>query len=489
MGRIKFGTEGWRGIIADDFTFENVRRVSTAVALYLREKGFSQVAVAFDRRFLSDRFAKVSAQTLSEAGIDVALSDRSLPTPAASLYAYRNEMGGSVVITASHNPYFYNGFKFKPHYGGTATDDIVADIVKYIAPNNQSTLSKNSLQKGCIEERDMLNPHLEEIAGKVDRKAIEEAGKVMKGALIFDSMHGVTAGLFKKLIEEKLRVKELHVEEIRENEDPLFDRGAPEPIPKYMKPLQKAVVSKKVKLGLTSDGDGDRFAAVSEKGIVLTTHELFPLLLLHLIKHKTPEFKKLGLNKVVKTVSSPLYLDLIARDHSLKTITVPVGFKFITEQFLKGGVLIGGEESGGVGYHFYIPERDGLLSNLLLVEYIGMSGKTLQELLEELWRNYGKYLYSRRDLHLEKEFEKEELYEKLNSLNIEKINLGKDHYEVESIDTTDGVKFIFSRGKGWILFRASGTEPLVRVYSETLNGEYLEDVLDWGENIVKKLIQ
>ncbi len=488
MRNIKFGTEGWRGVIADEFTFENVILVSKAVAGYLKEKGFSTVAVAYDRRFLSDKFAETSARVLAENGINVVLSQSSAPTPAASLYAREHNLGGSVVITASHNPYYYNGFKFKPHYGGTATDDIVAEIVKHLESTEvSSTAFGGASARAEIEKMDIVTPHLEKVASLVEKEALKEAARVLKSSVIFDSMHGATASLFRKVVKEVLDIRELKVMEIRENEDPLFERGAPEPIPKFMKPLSEAVLKEEAKVGLTCDGDGDRFAAVMEDGTPLTTHELFPILLLHIIKQKTPDYLEKGLNRVVKTVSSPMYVDFIAQENSLEVLTVPVGFKFITEQFLKGGVLMGGEESGGLGYHFYIPERDGLLSNLLLLEAIGSEGKTLKQLLEQLWKDYGRYDYGRIDMHLRKRFDKKAFYEALEELNVEEVQAGDFLFKVDRIDKTDGVKFFFTDRKGWILFRASGTEPLVRVYSETLNGEGLKELLEWGMKLVKKL--
>lgn len=456
---IKFGTEGWRAVIADEFTFSNVEKVSQAVASYLKEEfpEGSKVVVGYDRRFLSEQFALRAAKVLASNGFKVLYSKTAGPTPMFSFATVDNKAVGAIVITASHNPYYYNGFKFKPHYGGTALDSISQKIASKIGEEAKIEPSAK------VEETDFVPRYVERLRSLVNLDIL----KKYKAKLVFDPMHGAAAGIIHKLLEGT----SVEVEEIRSNRDPLFGGGNPEPIHRFLQPLKEAV-EKGADLGLATDGDGDRIGGITRNGIWMWPQVIFPIIVEHFVKNRQRR------GKIVKTISASIYIDLIAKKYDLELDVVPVGFKFITEKMLAGGVLIGGEESGGIGIENHIPERDGLLSTLLLLEALAWEGLSMDEALEKLYREYGYYYYDRIDI--ECEIEKETLYKAIKEKYKEFVDL-----EIEYIDTLDGVKLVFKDNQGWLLFRRSGTEPVLRIYCEATSKEKTEEILQRANEWVR----
>lgn len=450
---IKFGTDGWRGVIGDTFTFENVRRVALAHARVLADKGAKRVVVGYDRRFLSEAFATQVAGVFKEEGFEVFLSEKECTTPMVSFAVRYMGFDGGVMITASHNPPQYNGYKIKESSGGAATTEFIREVEEHL---EKITNVKPPPTTG-IERIDIEKTYINVVRQKVNMELLKEYPLLV----VHDPMYGSSAGLLEKV----LAGTEVSVVSIRHRHDPLFGGHAPEPVEKYLSPLMEKVRSIGAHLGVANDGDGDRLALVDEKGSFVNTQLVYVLLLLHLVKDKG---MKDGV--VVKTVSTTQLVDVVCAKEGLKLIEVPVGFKHINEIMQREKVLMGGEESGGFGLTHFLPERDGIFSALNIVEMLLERGKSLSDVVQDVWREYGRTYYGRIDLHVD-----EKTKEKLkNLLQNPPEKVGR--FSVSHVSTLDGLKLFF-QGGGWLLMRASGTEPLIRVYGEMNTQEDLQQLL------------
>ena len=461
MSTIKFGTDGWRGVIADDYTFENVRKVACAIARYVvrAEKPGAGVLVGYDTRYGSERFARAAAEAVSMAGMPVWVAEKACPSPALSLLVRQRGAAGGIMITASHNPYKWNGMKFKASYGSSALPSIVAQVEKELAVVLADGLPPLPAQPDQIHTLDILSPYVETIEKLVDWERIRAA----KFRFVVDPMHGAARGLLRGLM-----VKNgVACDEIRGTRDPLFGGVNPEPIEPHVEALRQAVLAGKYDAGLCADGDGDRIGAMDRDGTFITPHQIFSILLWHLAGTR-------GISgDVAKTFSSTKMLDKIAEKFGRKIFETPIGFKYICELMLERDILLGGEESGGIGTKLYLPERDATVMALLLVEVMAWHGKTLGELVAQLEEEFGEHHYGRIDLEL-KPGQKERAIEHFGNAKMKTLL----EWGVARRENLDGIK-LYLDDLGWVMLRASGTEPMLRVYSETRSPAATRKILDY----------
>ena len=467
--KIKFGTDGWRGVIADDFTFDNVRIVAQAIADYLKEEATGgrrrEVVVGYDNRFLAEKYASLIAEVLSGNGIKVILSDKSVPSPCVSFAIVERKWDGGVMVTASHNPPQFCGIKFKAPYGGSATEEITRKIEKNLYRSKVS----DSINPELITEEDLVPSYLAGLKSFVDFDLVKDTGL----KIIADSMHGVG----NSYIEEILKRTSCNVFTLHAGRDPLFGGVNPEPIGENLGELKKKVEEIDADIGLATDGDADRIGVVDDEGNYLTPHQVFPLLLLYFVKEKGEK------GKIVQTISLGYLSERIAKKCALEFQEVPVGFKNVANLMLKENIFIGGEESGGYGYQGYIPERDGLLSSLFFVEMLARTKKKLSTLLKEIEEEFGKSFYKRADFELantrweglEKKQFVQELYKRAPKKLLD--------IPVKEIKTYDGIEYILE-DDSWLLLRPSGTEPVLRVYAETDEPGKTEKLLAIGKEIL-----
>jgi phosphomannomutase len=468
MTQIKFGTDGWRGIIADDFTFENVRRVAGAIASYVlkHEDPARGVIVGYDTRFASQHAARAAAEVIASAGIPVTLANDYVPTPAISLAVKNRGAAGGVVVTSSHNPWNWNGVKFKAKFGGSATPAIMKVIEEEVGAG---AMPKG--QTASIEEADLKRPYIDAVCKFVNLDLIAKAN--FKFAV--DSMFGSGRGILAKIFGDR----GVQYVAIRQELNPLFPGINPEPILPHVAELQKTVVQEKCHAGLATDGDADRIGAVAEDGSFVDSHKIICVLLRWLLERK----KWPG--EVVRAFNTTRMIDRIAAKHGRKLNECSIGFKYIADLMMEREILIGGEESGGIGYSRYLPERDGVLNALLLANVMAEEGKPLGQLVADLQRDYGAHYYGRRDMHIAEDI-KQGAIRRAKADGTKKLG----SYSVIKKEGLDGVKFFLeapSNGNGaepWILFRASGTEPLLRVYAEAASPELVNDILSTAETFV-----
>ena len=459
MNSIKFGTDGWRGVIADDFTFASAQTVAEAISRYVvrAEDPRRGVIVGYDHRYASDWVARQVAETLSSAGTPVWLADRPCPTPAVSYLVRSRGAAGGLVVTASHNPYHWNGIKYKASYGSSALPSIVAQIENQLQVVQSAQLPPLPPRPELIQPIDPRKPYLDALERLVDWDSIRKANF----RFVFDPMHGSAAGLLTEL----LRGNGVECSEIRGTRDPRFGGAHPEPIEPHIAPLQQAVVAGKFDAGFAADGDGDRIGAVDRSGVFVNPHQIFALLVWHLAgTRKLP-------GEIAKTFSVTKLIDKLAAKLERKLHEVPVGFKYICELMLEQNILIGGEESGGIGTSLYLPERDSTVSALLLAELMSWHGKTLVELLDQLQQEFGEHHYGRVDLEVTVA-QKEKAVRWFADSSCNKVL----DWPVVQREDMDGVKLYLDE-VGWVMVRASGTENLLRVYAETNRGETTRKVL------------
>src|SRR5437016_1148229 len=381
--QIKFGTDGWRGVIADDFTFENVRLAAAAIASYVlkNEDPSRGLVIAYDTRFGSQRFAQLVAETVAAAGIPVGLAHESTPTPALSYAVKHLGTAGGVVITSSHNPWNWNGVKFKAKYGGSATPA----IMKVIEDELRAGAMPNG-RTAPIEEVDLKQAYIRAVCRFADLGLIAKANFTF----VVDSMYGSGRGILTNIFEERgIR----HIA-IRQELNPLFPGINPEPIEPHVSMLQETVVREKCHAGLATDGDADRIGAVAEDGSFVDSHKIFCILLKWLLERK----KWPG--EVVRAFNTTRMLDRIAAKHGRRLNECSIGFKYIADLMMEREIMIGGEESGGIGYSRYLPERDGILNSLLLANVMAEEQKPLGQLVADLQREFGPHYYGRRDMHI-----------------------------------------------------------------------------------------
>jgi phosphomannomutase len=466
---IKFGTDGWRGVIAEDFTFENARRVAHAIARYAArsEKPGAGIVVGYDVRFGSERFARVTAEMLAAAGTPVFLAQEACPTPAVSLLVRQRAAAGGIQITASHNPYRWNGVKFKASYGSSASPAIVAQIEQELAIVSRDGVPTLPPRPDLIQALDVRTPYLATLSDLVDWERLRKANF----RFLIDPMHGAGRGLLLELF----RRNGIEAAEIRGNRDPLFGGVNPEPIEPHVEALRQAMRAGGYDAGFALDGDADRIGAMDPDGTFITPHQIFSILLWHLAGTRGLE------GDVVKSFTVTKMIDKIAAKLGRKMWETPVGFKYICEKMLEGNIVLGGEESGGIGTSLYLPERDATVSALLLAEVMAWHGKRLGELVAMLHREHGEHHYGRVDLTL-KDGQKEKA---LAYFAAPKLQNFLD-WQIVRRENLDGVKFYLG-DIGWAMVRASGTEPMLRVYSETTRPETTRRALDEIAAIARSL--
>jgi phosphomannomutase len=465
---IKFGTDGWRGVIAADFTFERVALVAPIAAqvlkaVYGKETGSNQIIVGYDRRFLSEDFARTVAETVRRQGFDVLLSDCFAPTPAFSWAAKDRGALGALVITASHNPGSYSGLKVKSAHGGSVPPEVTEKIEALILQGALVSVENQGKISG-------FNPWTSYCAGLqklVDIAGIRSAVKAGKLRVVVDVMHGAAATGLEQMLGTP-------VMEINSEADPLFEGGAPEPLPKYLGKMFekiKGLPAGPLTVGLVFDGDSDRIAAVDGQGNFLSSQILIPILLEHLVERRG------FTGEVVKTVSGSQLMNLVAQKFGLPVHETPIGYKYIGDRMLETQVLLGGEESGGIGYGHHIPERDALLSALYVLETVVQSGKDLSELHQGLQTMTGfTGCYDRIDLPLASMAVRAKLVDQLQNQPVTAI-AGQ---AVTHCQTDDGYKFTLCDGR-WLLIRFSGTEPVLRLYCEAATLDLVHETLAWAK--------
>jgi phosphomannomutase len=469
MAKIKFGTDGWRGVIGEDFIFANVRRVAAAISRYVQGEGNPGrgVIVAFDTRFLSAESARMAAQILARAGIPVIVADRPTPTPAASYAVLARKAAGAVVVTASHNPYQWNGIKFKASYGGSASPAIVDCIESHLRKLRGLAARTGRAKLARIETADLIGPYLERLKSLVHLERIRASGR----RFVIDPMYGTARNCIARLFEEaRIPYREIHSEH-----NPLFPGLNPEPIEPHVRDLRQAVVEGGYDAGFATDGDGDRVGAIDRDGSFVDSHKVFSILL----KHLAEDLKLRG--EVVKTFSTTQMIDKLARKYGLPLRVTPIGFKYICELMLKQDVLIGGEESGGIGIKGHLPERDGILNSLLLAEVMADKGRSLGELVRQLSEEVGPHYYDRVDLEIDRKRAHRIVWQ-VNQSRPESIA----GLQVSGVDGMDGVKLLFG-DTAWLLVRASGTENVLRLYAEAPSPEQVKALLSEMAAYARKL--
>ena len=468
MTAIKFGTEGWRAIIAEEFTAENVRVVAQAIADHLRAGRARPltIAVGYDGRFLSDYFARAVCEVLAGNGIRSLVSTTLVPTCAVSRYVVAKRLPAGIMITASHNPALYNGIKVKEAFGGSAGTETVASIEGHLGRTKVQRLSFEEARRAkTITQADLVPPFLAGIRSFIDLAAIRRA----PFRVLVDSMHGAGG----RLIEQLLKGGRCRVETLHGERDPLFGGQAPEPIASHLTELSLRMTRTRADLGIANDGDADRLGIVGPGGQWLNPGQVMCVLLLHLVKARQ------GTGAVVKTVSNTMMINRLAEALGMRVLEVPVGFKHVAKLMLTQDVLIGGEESGGIGVKGYMPERDGILNGLLLLEALAARRQKLSTILRELEQAYGAWHYGRRDLHMTMP-KVDRLFARLAASPPTAIA----GVRVRQVSTLDGVKLI-GRDDSWLLFRRSGTEPIVRIYAETPQRTRLSRLLEFGVRLTR----
>ena len=473
---IKFGTDGWRGIIADTFTFENVRYAAQATADYFKivEGPERAVFIGFDVRFQSEKFALTAAEVFAGNGFRVVMIDRPYPTPYVSFEVRRRKFVGGIMITASHNPPIFNGFKVKAHFGGSATPAITAQIERAVAALYERRQFSNSDVVGghrppLLSGIEICAPeqyYAEHMKSLVDWDRISKS----KLKIVVDSMHGCGG----TILEDLLRGTFCTVQTIRGNPDPLFGGMNPEPMMPQLQPLGETVRKSGSHVGLATDGDADRLGIVDETGQYVNTLQTLALLLLHAYRNKGWR------GAVARTYSQSLMIPRIASKFGLQLFERPIGFKNIGELMLENEILIGGEESGGIGLSRHLPERDGIFINLLFLDLLAATGKNCTQLIREMWNEFGEFHYDRRDLHVPIEAGRA-VVEKWRSAPSTSF-AGR---RVQEVGKLDGSK-VFLEKDSWILFRQSGTEPLLRVYCEAPTQTAVTEIMAAGLKFVEQ---
>ncbi len=472
MGRISFGTSGWRGILCEDFTFDNVRVVTQAIADHLRAAGIHDrgMIIGYDARFMGDRFARESARVLAGAGIKSFLCDRDTPTPVIAFEILRRKTAGGINFTASHNPYDYNGLKFSPDWGGPALPETTRDIeTRANAMLGEICFKEMPLDKafraGLVEEIDPRAAYFERIRSLVDLKAIAESGMT----IAVNPLYGTGRGYLDVL----LREAGVKVVVMNDNRDPYFGGLPPEPSQSSIGDFIAFIEGNdEISLGLATDGDADRYGIIDADGTFIEPNYVLALLFDYLVRNK----KERG--DVARSVATSHFVDAVAKYHGLAVLETPVGFKFIGEYIRDNRILIGGEESAGLTLRGHVPDKDGILACLLVAEMVAVERKTLSELLADLYRQVGEFHTRRENIHLTPELE-EAFAGKINSLP--QTMAGR---KVATVVTVDGCKLIFEDGS-WVLFRKSGTEPVVRVYAEASSAAALDELIEAAGTFVK----
>lgn len=487
---IRFGTAGWRGVISDEFTFLNVRKVAHSISAYIKENSefgvngseyrahvgadhktpVPVVVVGHDGRFFSEEFANEIAAVFAIDGVKTILAAGDVPTPAVGCEVLRRKAVGGVMITASHNPAQYSGFKWMPFWGGAATPNITNDIerrIELLGSHGVKTMAVDrSVRENWVETVDLKKSYFAQLSSLLDVKAIKKA-RLKVG---YDAMHGSGRSYMRPFL-ESLGV-EVHA--LREDRDVLYGGISPEPEPSKLEELKALMAKKKLSLGLANDGDADRFGVLDAGGVWISANDCLALILEHLVTNRGMR------GKVARSVMTSHFIDAVAKSHGLEARETPVGFKYIGELLRTGQYLIGGEESGGMSIRGHVPDKDGLLANLLLLEMVAVEGQPLAKIRERLFKKVGGFHNVRLNFKMERMREMVELQDRLRV----KPPLELAGGSVWRIDESDGFKFILRDGS-WLGLRPSGTEPAFRVYAEANSPKRLDAVVDAG----KKLLQ
>jgi phosphomannomutase len=468
---ITFGTDGWRGVIAEDFTFANVRACARSVALYQRSQGLTNrgLVVGYDTRFASEDFAAAVAEVVAAAGTKVYLCDRPAPTPVITYAILQKGAGGAVIITASHNPARWNGFKYRPEYAGSAPPEVLAALEAplpgILAAGEPKRVPLAEAEAGGLVERfDPRPAYLAHIAELVDLGRVRAAGL----RVWVDSMYGAGAGYLADMLSGgRIEVRELHGEH-----NPAFPGLArPEPIARNLEKLSEAVRSDAAHVGLATDGDADRVGVLDEEGRFLTQLQVFALLTYYLLEVR-------GLRgPIVKSVTTTRMVQRLGDLYGVPVYETPVGFKFLGPKMMEVDALVAGEESGGYAVRGHLPERDGILSGLLFLDFMVRSGKRPSALLEELYAKVGPHYYDRLDVHLESE-ERDEVWRRVGESQPQRLA----GLRVTGRDSVDGFRYDLEDG-GWLLIRFSGTEPLMRIYTEASKPDLVPRLLEAGREL------
>lgn len=463
MYKIKFGTDGWREIIADNFTTANVRRVASATADYLNGTELNKLCVVgYDCRFGGEMFARETAAVLASKGIKVILSHHFVSTPMVSFAAHKLHAGLGIIITASHNPASYNGFKIKASYGGPVVPAVIEEIENLIPDHNVDAGDYNGLVASeMIETADLQGLYCRHADSSFDMPAL----RGIASHLVYDAMYGAGQEVVKSLLPGAHLLHAVH--------NPGFDGRAPEPILKNLPEIQKLIShSADYYCGLATDGDADRIGFFDENGNFVDSHNLILLLIEYLTEYK-------GLTgKVVKSFSVSDRVQKLCELKNIETVTTRIGFKYICEHMVTSDVLLGAEESGGIAIKGHIPERDGVWMGLVIMEYMAKTGKKVSELLNEIYQKTGTFAVERYDLHIT-ETQKQQIIEHCKARTYQAFG----HFNVSRVEDTDGYKFRFDQDR-WVMIRPSGTEPVLRVYAEAENSKKAFEILD----IVKSVI-
>jgi alpha-D-glucose phosphate-specific phosphoglucomutase len=468
---IEFGTDGWRAIIAEDFTFDNVRACAQGVADYLKQAKLAKrgLVIGYDTRFASEDFAAAAAEVIADNKIKVNLCSKAAPTPVISYTVTATKSAGGIIITASHNPGRWNGFKFKDEAGASAPSEVAAEIER----NANQAISKgevkrlslaDGLKKGLITYLDPDPAYFKQLKRLIDLEAIRRSHL----KVIADSMYGAGSGYFKEL----LKSGKIEIIEINNERNPCFPGIQPEPIAKNLTKLSSTVTEYKANVGIANDGDADRIGIVDEKGNFLNQHQVFALLALYFLEVRGER------GAIVETLTDTTMLQILGKQFDVPVYETPVGFKYVAPLMIEKNALMGGEESGGYGFRGHVPERDGILAGLYFLDFMIKTGKTPSQLLKYLFSKVGPHYYDRIDAHISTD-ERQKLTEKLAKSSVSSIA----GIKVSKLDTTDGYKYYLT-DDSWLLLRFSGTEPLIRIYAEGHTTEQVQKLLKSGRKLL-----
>ena len=464
--KIKFGTDGWRAIIADDFTVENVARVALATSVWVK-KNFDKpsIVIGHDCRFAGELFVNTATKVFVSQGVHVKMARGFISTPMISLACVQLKCSVGVVLTASHNPPEYNGYKLKSHFGGPLSPELVQEIEDIIPDTSNLDLNTISIQdaikNGMIEIVDLETRYVDHVKANFDLEAIQNSGL----RFAYDAMYGAGQNVMRRILPE---THLLHCEH-----NPSFYGQAPEPIEKNLKELEAFIINDgKIDCALATDGDADRIGLYNGKGIFIDSHHIILLLMHYLVKYK-------GMTgKVVTAFSTTPRVEKLAKHYNLDSEVVKIGFKYIAKMMVEQDVLIGGEESGGIAVKGHIPERDGIWMGLIVWEFMAKSGKTLDDLINEVYSIVGGFKFERSDLHITEEL-KQKIIDKCKENAYESFGT----YKVEQVKTIDGFKYIFDENR-WMMIRPSGTEPVLRTYAEAPTMEEVREILKMTEETI-----
>jgi len=471
MTQIKFGTSGWRGILCDEFTLENVRVVTQAIADYLHDQGLTEkgVVVGYDARFMGKDFARETVRVLAGAGIKAYLCNRDTPTPVISHELIRRQAAGAINFTASHNPYDYNGIKFSPAWGGPALPETTGDIEKRANAMLGEIVFKDmpldeADRKGLFEEIDPREDYFTTLRGLIDFAAIEKSGIKVAVNPLFGSGRGY--------LDRLLREAGVDIVTMNDHLDPYFGGEPPEPAEAHIQDFIELIRSDAaINLGVATDGDADRFGIVDSDGSYIEPNYILALLFDYMIRTKGMK------GNAARSVATSHLIDAVAAFHGVDVLETPVGFKFIGEYISENKILIGGEESAGLSIQGHVPEKDGILACLMVAEMVAVEKKSLRQLLNDLYSRVGEIYTKRINIRLSSDVEGG-LPAKF--ANPPKQIGGRDVVQVIQID---GNKYLFDDGS-WMLFRKSGTEPVVRLYSEAKTEGRMKELLDLGQKFI-----